>query len=448
MRKLTRDDFSKISKIEGVNPKKDIIQNMMIEEWWKTKNGLIESYTGSGKSVMISKLVKRINREYPDYNILIVSPTSKLEDDFNKKIQEFDLKNTTSITTKSCAIRIKNNGELNVDVLIIDEAHRVGNEASEFYSQIIPNSNYKFLLCCSATFEYNHIKYFESLNVHLLFKFSLEDGYKLGLVPDYTTYCLGINLTENEKIAYSKIQKEYDNYVAFFSQYDPTNPIGAIMSVVQKKGKKINYEKLYLTSEQHAKRIGETLEMKPGIIIGIGMKWLGCVNRRTTFLNNSENLFKGALHILKNIVKDQILVFAPNKEQAKTLQAQLLNSAYYFSGISEKKLKQIFSDFENEITKYLISVKALDEGIDIPHLRLGLQYSYSSKKTQFGQRSGRTNRYDPDDLSKQSFFICLYVEDFEIDGIKIISQQKKWLQNSLKGRNFVVWCKSINEIKL
>lgn len=446
MRKLSNEEIKQIKSIEGINPKKSFIQNLIVEEWWKTKKGLIESYTGSGKSRIVTETIKKINREYPDYNIIIVSPTSKLEDDFNKKIIESDLKNTTSITTKSYSSIIKD--KINkVDVLIVDEAHRVSNVSSELYSEIIPKTEYKFIMCLSATFEHNHLSFLKEQGLEVIFKFDISDGYRLKLVPDYTTYCIGVNLTQQEKEDYIKIQNEYDKYVAFFSKYDVRAPISTIMSVTQKKGKKYKYEGFYQTSQEHAKRIAKKLEMNEGSVVGVGMKWLACVNKRSTFLNNSKNLLVASLFILKEIVKDKIIVFCSNKENARLLQSQLSNSKCYYSGLSDKTLKSTLEEFENGDLQYLLTIKSLDEGYDLPNLRLGLQYSYTSKKLQFNQRKGRVNRFDENDLNKQSYFICLYIDHFEYNGVKVFSQQRKWLEQSLRGSDFVEWT-TIKNIKL
>lgn len=444
---LSNKEIKQLRSISDVNSKKSAVQQKIIDIWWKTKIGLVESFTGSGKSVLISKLIQRINKEYPEYNIIIISPTSKLESDFNDRITEYGLKNTTSTTIMSYAKLVKENNKVDVDVLLIDEAHRVANITSELYSEIIPNTNYKFLFACSATFEYNHLKYFQENNIPLIFKFPISDGFKLSIVPENIVHCIGVKLTDKEKLEYIKLQKEYDSYISFFSQYDVNSPISAIMSVTQKKGKKYKYDGHYVTSTEHAKRIADKLEVREGSVVGVGMKWLSCVNRRSTLLNNCENLTKGALYILKNIIKERALVFCSSIENSKYLQKQLENSKCYNSSVAKKTLERTLQAFENNEFQYLLTVKGLDEGYDLPELRFGLQYSYSSKKVQLRQRTGRTNRYDANNIDKVSHFFCLYVDDFEYEEKQFLSPQLKWLKNSLKGTDFVQW-ETINQIEI
>lgn len=456
--KLSREEIKFLNGVDDINKKKNIIQNIIIEKWWATKKGIIECYTGFGKGTTIAKLVQRINREFPEYDITILSPTNKLQESFDEKIIEFGLKNTKSITIQSYN-KIVKAGDAKTDVLIVDEAHRVSNEASIFYSEIMPQTEWKFFLACSATFDYNHTKYFKDREIDKIFSLDMEDGVRLKLVPDYTTYCIGVNFTKEEQAEYIKLQKEYDNYVKFFSQYDFKNPIGAILSVVQEKNKLYYYDGVRETSKQHAERIGQALNIPAGNVIGVGMKWMNVCSQRMRLLNNSFNLLRAAEYILKNIVKDPIIVFCSGKDNIKYLSQKLNGAVEYHSGISDKTSKknpiskraQNLLDFEEGRAQYLLTIKAMDEGYDNENLRLGLQYSYSSKKLQFVQRNGRISRYDPNNPKKQCFFICLYIEDFdiEIDGIvtTIESQQKKWLQNSLKGRNFVEWI-TLKDLKL
>ena len=448
MRKLSKIEINEINKISDVNKKKDLLQSIIISEWNKTKKGLISAFTGMGKSICILKIIQQFNIDFPNEDVIIISPFTKLRDDFQDKISKFGLKNTKSVTLQSYSAEIKRGEIKTTSLLIVDESHTCANIESEFFSKVLPKTNYKYIACFSATYEDNHLRYYSELGLELLFDITVEQGFTLKMVPDSITYCLGVKLTPEEEIQYLKIQSEYDGYISYFSQFDPNNPIGLIRALSQSKNKKIHYQGFDCTSKDHSIRIGNQFDVNPGSLIGTSMKWMGCTSRRASFLNNSKNLIAAAIYILKKI-DEKVLVFCSGKENIKYMMSQLPKSVGYYSGMTEKQLKESLNKFENEDYLYMLSVRKLDLGYDKADLRIGLQYNYSSKKVQFIQRSGRFKRFDPKNPSKYSVFIALYIDDFiDKNGKLILSPQKKWLKSSLRNRNFIEWLSHPDEIKI
>lgn len=446
--KLSLKDIREIKSIEGINNRKDKLQDNIIQAWGENnRKGLVSGFTGFGKSYLVTKAIKLINTTNPEYVIHIIAPTTKLVDDFNKNINKYNLQNTTVHTIHSYSKYIKENGSRNTDVLIIDEAHTCANVNSEFFSEVLPNTNYKNILCLSATFEDNHLKYFNNLGLDIISDIPIEDGLRMNLIPDYITYCIGVNLTEEEKIQYIKFQKQYDNYLNYFKQYDFDNPIGAITAVIAKKGKLIKYQGVQGNSEFHAKRIAEYLKVSHGTVIGIALKWIALTSQRARFLNNSENLVKGSSIILSRI-QEKTIVFCSGKDSIKYIQNKLPLSTPYHSGLSDKTNIKNLDEFENGNKLYLLTAKKLDQGYNLENLRLGLQFGYTSKKLQFIQRRGRIGRFDPNNPEKVSVLICVYVKDFIHDGVVIKSQQLKWLKSALIGSNYVEWIENLEDIKI
>lgn len=437
---LTNEEIKYINNLKFINLKKNYIQKKIVTEWEKNNyKGVFTGYTGMGKSWTISLAIKHINEKFPEYNVIILSPTNHLEENFNNLISQFNLKNTTSSTIQSFIKKTKEGLVTDYEVIIVDECHWISSDTSQFFSKILPNTEYKAFLGCTATLEKSNREYYSNLNIPLFFEIDGSTGYKLGLVPDISILCIGVNFTESEKKEYIKISKEYDNIISFFSQFDVSKTVQCIFSVVQKKGVKINYNGVYTTSDEHAKVISEALDVPKYTVIGLGMKWMGIVNKRTQLLNNAINLFKGASHILNNIITESCLVFCPSIENAGDLSEVVPNSVEYHSKISTKKRQKNIEKFEKGEVRNLLTIKALDQGYNLENLRYGLQYSYTSKKLQFTQRSGRLWRFDKNNPDKESFFICLYIDDFMWEDKLIASQQKKWLQNSLKSQSFVEW---------
>lgn len=440
MRKLTRAEITQVNNIPEVNDKKNYIQDLILQEWNKTGKGLIQCYTGFGKGHLIRKLIHAIHKKNPKFNFTVVVPTTNLKDDFESQ----NFPNTTVTTIHSFSRKIKLGTIPKMDVIIVDEAHTCANENSEFFSEVLPKTDYTHIFCTSATYEDNHLKYYKELGLEIIFDIPVEDGYKLKLVPEYVTYCLGVKLTPEEQRKYVVIQNEYDYYISLFSRYDIRNPTGALQAVLKGKST-VKYDGYTCTGEEHAVRIGQVLEKDKGAVIGNAMKWMGTTSKRASFLSSSENLVKGTLYILKRI-KEKTIVFCGDKKCIKYLCDNLPGALPYHSGLTAKQNKENLRKFESGEALFLLTLKKLDAGYNLEDLRIGLQNGYTSKKLQFTQRSGRIKRYDKNNPNKVSVFICLYVDDFMYDGKLIKSQQKKWLQNSLKGRSFVEWIDNVDEI--
>ena len=105
MRKLSKDEIKEIKNIDGVNNKKDFLQSIIIKEWSKTGRGLIQLYTGSGKSILVTKIILGLHNK-PDFDFLIVVPTTNLKDDFEDKVLKYSLKNVTVTTIQSLSKKI------------------------------------------------------------------------------------------------------------------------------------------------------------------------------------------------------------------------------------------------------------------------------------------------------------------------------------------------------
>jgi len=78
----------------------------------------------------------------------------------------------------------------------------------------------------------------------------------------------------------------------------------------------------------------------------------------------------------------------------------------------------------------------LEAGFDLPNLKLGITWSRTSKALRATQSLGRCLRKFE---GKTAYFIELFIDE---------SQDKKWLQNSLKLQKNVLWLKDLSQVKL
>lgn len=448
MRKLTREEFKYTETLEKINEKKNYIQNLIIKDFFNIKKGILTAYTGMGKSTVFYKIINLFNKQKSEYTILIVVPKIILKDQIEEKVLEYGFKNVTvSVVNSLATFAVKNNNLVEYDLVICDEIHNLCGESSVYFSEIIPKLKYKYFFGCSATLESSHIKYLKSNNLEIFFDIPVQDGYKCGLVPDYNIYNVPVELNEKEQLIYYNIQKEYNSLVNIFTRHDPINPTAAISACLAKKDVKVKYEGIVDYSINHAKRIGNSINKTEGQTIGLAMLWRKVQTQRKMFLNKSSASIIMVETLLSKI-DDQVMVFCASIEIADYLHNKTPNSGVYHSKISVKKKNQFKEDFLNNKIKVLFVCNSMKEGADFPFLKWIIRQGFNSTGLDVTQIIGRMLRFDSSNPDKESTLIHIYVEDFKINNVLQVSQQKKWLINSLWKKPFVTWTKSINEIKL
>jgi len=118
---------------------------------------------------------------------------------------------------------------------------------------------------------------------------------------------------------------------------------------------------------------------------------------------------------------------------------KLVADGYTILGTAKRKnlaLKRFIDP--NDPTRAISTVRAMDEGVDIPNVSMTLQCAYSSKARQGTQRNGRSGRLDYENPNKRALNICLYMEG---------TQEEKWLRSSQEGKT-VINVSSINDINI
>jgi superfamily II DNA or RNA helicase len=238
MRKLTQQEIAECNRIEGVNSRKDYLQNLVIKDWFKKPNGVFIGFTSVGKSYCIAKVIKILNQQKPEATTCIIVPASDLKDDFEKTVKMFDLKNVDVFVINSFSMNlVKNNETKFYDLLVADELHTLCRESSEYFSQVIPRVGRKYFFGVSATLEKEHLEYLERFNLPTFFEIPIEDGFRANVVPEYKIYNIGVDLNDGEKRRYQEIQKRYNSLVSYFTQVNVSKPIDAIQIALSPKSK-------------------------------------------------------------------------------------------------------------------------------------------------------------------------------------------------------------------
>lgn len=432
-RVLNQSEISRIIAETNVNSKKDMIHQVMSDEYQKPEN--IRAYvtvaTGVGKTYWASSIIQKINKKNPHFSIGIVVPSKNLKDAFQKYIDRLSLQNVEVYVINSYTMSNKINREH--DVLIIDELQHAAGK-SKFFSKVIPISSAKAVLGLTATLKKSHHEFLQALGLKHIFDLNIDEARLLGVTPDFEKYNIPIQLTTEEKALYAKHQTEYEKYVDYFTQVDPNNPAGFLFTL---KGNK------YQRNNANLNFAARKLELSEGQVIGVVRKWFDALQGRNKILQQATNGKKMVIELCKRL-NGKTINFVNDIQYAEYINSQLENSVVYHSELTAKQAKTALKKFESD-AQYINTVKALDEGYDLPAITYGINQGYDSSEIKSAQRIGRCVRYDenfPDKIAKVFF---LYVDDFNFLGKKYKSQQLVWLRSSQFGMKGVQWVNNIDE---
>ena len=106
--------------------------------------------------------------------------------------------------------------------------------------------------------------------------------------------------------------------------------------------------------------------------------------------------------------------------------------------------KQLKDEALDKLARYkrirvICSAKALDEGVDVPNVEMGVIMARTQTPRQTIQRMGRIVRKHKlaNGAEKQAIIVNLYMKG---------TKEAKWLERAQKGQPGVIWADSIDEI--
>ena len=130
---------------------------------------------------------------------------------------------------------------------------------------------------------------------------------------------------------------------------------------------------------------------------------------RAKISKKASNKTKKAVDVIKkNYKHDEVqrwLVYCQDLEQLGELQQKLFKEGFicsvYYSDLEEETKKVTLEEFYNK-GGILLSIKCLDEGVDIPAADHALILASSSNKREYIQRRGRVLRVDKNNVFKRA----------------------------------------------
>lgn len=373
-------------------------------------NGLLVYATGFGKSWTAMLIIKEYLIVNPDAVINIVVPSIKLKNQWVSdytfsypNIKVYVINSYVSINRKC-------------DLLIVDEIHKVSNIDSEHFSKIFERTIYSNCIGLSATLDKEKLNYLSNFNLKIIDYIPLEVCIQNNWLSDYVEYNVGLELNEENRIYYEKLNSMFKSYFSVF-------------------GHDFNVLK-YCANKDYLNQYCQNNNLDVKEVQFKQFRTMQIVGQRSQFIyNNLQKMEAASLIIDKYYKSNKILVFGQSIEVNQKLESKNTNLLVRYDSKCKKKVKiENLNSFEEGDVNCLITAKSLDEGYDNENINIAIIMSGTSKDLQHTQRIGRILRFN--ELSKNRILFNVYIKN---------SKDEDWLKLRQKNNKKVIW---INELEL
>ena len=384
-----------------------------LENWVKNgRVGIFEHATGSGKTfTAICAIRDALDR---GQSVLVLVPSTELLHQWKKEIEaaisdvrisylicgdgynSWKYNNTLQLWTRpseeikkitiaimdtACSNQFVGNVVAGEHLLLVaDEVHRIGSPSR----RNILNINAKERLGLSAT----PIRYGDPEGTNAIFTyfggivkpvFSLEDAIKSKVLTAYYYHPLQVHLTPDEQEQWKSLSKEIRKLIAMCSR--PGEPISNIIAS------------------------NKRLQMK--------------LLARARIVKQAQNKVQLALDVIKDYYQrgQRWIIYCDNQTQLSRVLSLLLANHFdayeYHSEMKGDRTETLrYFDINGGI---LVSIRCLDEGVDIPATTHALILASSKNPREFIQRRGRILRRHPGKYFAQLYDAIVVPEDSHDD---------------------------------
>lgn len=387
-------------------PEERKIQIDAYKSWIENgKNGVFAMATGSGKTVTALNCILKQYKENGFYKAIIVVPTQALAIQWEKEAKSFNFQNVVSthsekewktilnrfitrslldsnkniilITTYATFNRADIQSFLNkvrgieTFIYVADEAHNICSQNSlKHLPEMI-----KWRIGLSATPEriYDDLgserlyDFFNSRPPEYTYRYTMKQAIDEGVLCHYDYYPIFIELTCSEMKEYERISEQLRKYI--------DSDTGKYKSDAEKlllKRKRIIHK-----AENKKIAISDLLdELKQKHKLDYTFVFVPEGYEPDYSINDSYKIDKEDIHIID--------------EYAQMFKEHGYSYHKYISGLDDAP--NILKNFANGDIQILLSMKCLDEGVDIPRAEHAIFCSSTGNPRQFVQRRGRVLR--------------------------------------------------------
>lgn len=387
-------------------PEERDIQKDAYKAWLNNNSqGIFAMATGSGKTVTALNCALKQYKENGYYKILIIVPTQALAVQWEKEVSSFNFQNIVStysdkdwkdiinryvtrsifdtnknivlITTYATFNRkdiqsfLANPKVSNNFIYIADEAHNLGSPTS--LKHLPYNITKRIGLSATPERIYDEIgssimyDFFNSKPPHYTYRYTMKQAIDDKILCTYDYYPIFVELTTNEMEEYRKITRQLCSFI------DPkTNKYTKDAEKLLLKRKRIIHKaqnkKIAVSSLIDELQVNKKIDF--------------------TFVFVPEGYEPNYSEIDEYLVESEDVHIID--EYAELFKKNGYTYHKYISGLNDAE--DVLKNFANGYIKVLLSMKCLDEGIDIPRAEHAIFCSSTGNPRQFVQRRGRVLR--------------------------------------------------------
>lgn len=369
-------------------------QQEAVEKALEAKRSTIKAATGTGKTIIAIEWLKSI-----DLPALIIVPTQALIfQSWAPKLQEAGLldvgqyyafakqEGRTMITTYSSAV---SHPELleRADAVVLDEVHHLG--AQSALVRLLPKLKGKeYVLGLSSTPERRdeaHTLFLEEFPI--CFDLSLGEALRTGIVAPLEVIEVPSRMTSAERERYDnqteRIQRAFkfcgNNIAAWTHCFDPN-------------------------TRQYVGRLG-----------------IQAMSKRKKLLTQIQDKKKKILEVVTRSPNERIIVFAESVEAIEEIKTFLLENEVscetFHSRTEPWRRLEILKEWGRKFD-ILLSCRALEEGLDVKEVAVGILLTSGANKRQYIQRIGRIIR--PKEGKIARFYIVFCPSTIEDSYVKTV----------------------------
>ncbi len=469
---------------------KDERQEESITRWLNNSGvGGIDAAPRFGKTEIGLKIIKRVIEHKPGSKIVIVVPSEIIQKHWTEKVTD----DVLIVTAHKAKLNLNEILVNPIRVLIIDEIHKFSSDDNKQLLKDLWN-NSKFRLALSGS--YPRDRFYTDM-FPIVDTITEIEAIKKGWVSDFIEYNIPVQLGKKDRVRYEKYSKLISETLNLFKGKTPyinkgvelvksdMDLIYACYSGKRAFGKYIPGEAFRMPlvramgwsqdmdlSKESAKQINHY--WNPNNLYERCKEFKHFVQNRNEILINNEEKLEAVLRLVENNTEPTI-IYNSSIDFVNTIAGAIGNKAIQYHskmksapvydpdtgdfirqkngkvkvfGATRMKTKAI-EGIKSGKYLYLVTVKSLDEGLDIPELEKVIITAGSANPIQQIQRSarGKTISGNKEKITK---IYNLYIEDFISDfGELVKSRDKtKLIERQKNYKHSVKWLTSIDDLTL
>jgi len=434
---------------------RDDRQNEGSNKWKNNKGiGAIDAPPRFGKTAIGVKIISKVLNKTPDATTVIVAPSENIVKLWKDKA---NLNNVEVHSIHSLKKLHKKIMHFNPYLLIVDELHKYTTRQARYVLDELCN-NSKFRLGLSGTYPYNDN--FITSRFPVVDVIYEQEAIEKGWITPFNEYNLAVQFNNDEQTRYIKYSQFIHETIDLFKgklKYIDSNKefIKDDLHLIYSCYSGVKFNKKYVHGTKIREILADAMGWKQDLDLSnnynrnLNTYWnpnalyerckafKNIVDYRNELINNNDNKLNTVLEIIK---KNDVptIIFNDSIDFVNKLAEALGNKAVpYHSKIKSvpiyneetedwerystgrvikygaKRLKDIaIEGMKSGKFKYLITVKSLDEGLDLPELEQVIITAGSANPIQQTQRSARAKTIDFNNINSVSNIFNLYMEDF------------------------------------